>query len=50
VQHGTVRCGCFIGTLPELTDPARDDLPPDHWAHKLTADNLSTITQQELEA
>jgi len=49
VQHGTVRCGCFIGTLQELTDPARADLPPDHWAHKLTAGNLATITQQELE-
>ncbi len=48
VQHGTVGCGCFIGTLQELTDPARDDLPPDHWAHKLTADNLATITQEDL--
>ena len=48
VQHGTVRCGCFTGTLQELTDPARADLPPDHWAHKLTAGNLATITQEEL--
>ena len=50
VQHGTVRCGCFMGTLQELTDTARDDLPPAHWAHKLTADNLAVITQQELVA
>ena len=42
--------GHLKGTLQELTDTARDDLPPAHWAHKLTADNLAVITQQELVA